>query len=79
MTNDLQPLNKKLSDAKLQEKIRFLFNCGQETGSIGFSLKHPDGVWALKIYEEGYGRLAKNQIVLKKLHDQWFPKLDTTK
>jgi len=71
ITNDMQPRNQKARDAKIENKVQFAFNCGHETGSIGFSLKHEDGLWAYKTYEEGYSRIKKRG-ELKRIGAKWF-------
>jgi ABC-type amino acid transport substrate-binding protein len=70
MTNDLEPRNKKAIDAKVDDQVRIAFNCGQEVGTIGFSLKHPDGPLALKLFDDGYQRLKKKG-ALKAIATKW--------
>jgi ABC-type amino acid transport substrate-binding protein len=60
LTNDIEPRNQKVVDAKAQRKVRWAFGCGHETGTIGFSLKHPQGPSARAAYEAGYKRIREN-------------------
>lgn len=75
-TTDLSPIGFKLIEEKVEKKVRFAFNCGQATATIGFSVKHSDGVWGYQAYEDGYNRLVKEKKILKKIRRQWFPKSD---
>lgn len=60
MTNDLEPREQKAIESDTQKKVRFAFPCGTITGSIGFSVQHPQGLAAFKLYQEGYQRIKKN-------------------
>jgi polar amino acid transport system substrate-binding protein len=70
ITNDLQPRHVKAIESNTQPKVRFAFNCGIETGFIGFSVKHPQGAWALGAYESGYQQIKHNG-VLEKIDERW--------
>lgn len=60
LTNDLESREQKVVDVKAQQKVRWAFGCGHETGTIGFSLKHPQGPAARAAYEAGYKRIREN-------------------
>lgn len=70
ITNDLQPRNAKAIKAGVADKVVYAFSCGEETGTIGFSLKHPDGSLIRKLYQEGYRRL-KTEGGLDEIHRKW--------
>lgn len=72
VTNDLEAKTQKAKQSGTENAVQFAFNCGVETSTIGFSLTHPDGLRALKMYEEGYRRIENNG-VLKQIHKHWFP------
>lgn len=72
VTSDLEAKEQKAKLAGTEEAVRFAFNCGVVTATIGFSLTHPDGLRALKIYEEGYRRIKANG-VLEQIHIRRFP------
>ncbi|SDO99484.1 ABC-type amino acid transport substrate-binding protein [Pseudomonas arsenicoxydans] len=72
MSNDLEPRNQKAKQSGTDDAVRFAFNCGVENSTIGFSLAHPDGLWALEMYDEGYRRIEANG-ALKDIHMRWFP------
>jgi hypothetical protein len=75
ITNDLEPRNQKVNAAKLSGQVEFAFNCGHETGTIGFSLHHPRGIWARDAFREGY-RLIKKNGILDQIRKRWsHPKL----
>ncbi len=78
ITNDLEPRNKKAVAAGVEEKVAFAFQCGQETGTIGFSLKSPLGIWARDTYKEGFRRL-KQKGGLDKIHQKWAPQNEGSK
>lgn len=70
-TNVLEAKTQKAKQSDVANDVRFAFNCGQATLTIGFSLAHPDGLRALKMYDEGYRRIRANG-VLKRIHMRWF-------
>ncbi|WP_248915929.1 substrate-binding periplasmic protein [Pseudomonas moorei] len=72
VTNDLEAKEQKARQAGTEDVVRFAFNCGLSAATIGFSLTHPDGLRALKMYDEGYRRIEANG-VLKQIHMHWFP------
>lgn len=72
ITNDLQDKMQRVVQAGTQKAVRFAFNCGTTTGTLGFSLAHPDGLRALHAYEEGYRQIQANG-VLQQIHARWFP------
>ncbi|WP_343077607.1 transporter substrate-binding domain-containing protein [Pseudomonas sp.] len=72
VTNDLEAKTQKTKQSGAEDAVQFAFNCGVETATIGFSLTHPDGLRALKMYDEGYRRIQANG-VLKQIHAHWFP------
>ncbi|MGZ5280434.1 MAG: hypothetical protein ACXWC9_10850 [Pseudobdellovibrionaceae bacterium] len=74
ITNDLEERNQKAIAAQVEDRVRFAFNCGEQTGTIGFSLKSPRGIWARDLYREGYRRLKENG-QLDKIHQKWMAKL----
>lgn len=72
MSNDLEVRNQKAIQSGTEDVVRFAFNCGVATLTIGFSLAHPDGLRALEMYDEGYRRIEANGS-LKDIHMRWFP------
>jgi ABC-type amino acid transport substrate-binding protein len=72
VTNNLEEKKQKAKQSGTEDAVQFAFNCGVETATIGFSLSHPDGLRALKMYDEGYRRIKANG-VLKQIHRHWFP------
>ena len=74
ITNDLEPTDRKAIESGTEKSVRFAFNCGIETGSIGFSLKHPRGSWAYETYESGRKRIEQNG-VLKQIGTLWATRL----
>jgi len=74
ITNDLEKRNQKAFAAQVEDRVGFAFNCGEQTGTIGFSLKAPKGTWARDLYKEGYRRL-KEKGQLDKIHQKWMAKL----
>ena len=72
VTNDLEAKDQKSRQAGTDGVVQFAFNCGRIAASIGFGLTHPDGLRALKMYDEGYRRIEANG-VLKQIHKHWFP------
>ncbi|MGH8386269.1 MAG: substrate-binding periplasmic protein [Pseudomonas sp.] len=72
MSNDIEARNQKARQSGTEDTVRFAFNCGVQNSFIGFSLSHPDGVRALKLYDEGYQRLEANGTI-KKIYVRWFP------
>ena len=71
MSNDLEVRNQKAIQSGTEDVVRFAFNCGVATLTIGFSLAHPDGLRALEMYDEGYRRIEANGS-LKDIHMRWF-------
>jgi len=74
ITNDLERRNQKAITAQVEDRVGFAFNCGEQTGTIGFSLKSPKGNWARDLYKEGYRRL-KEKGQLDKIHQKWMAKI----
>jgi polar amino acid transport system substrate-binding protein len=72
ITNNLEAETQKAKQSGTEDLVRFAFNCGVVSATIGFSLAHPDGLRALKTYEEGYQRIEAKG-VLKQIHTRWFP------
>ncbi len=72
MTNDLQPKDSKPRATNTEKQVRFAFNCGIQTGAIGFSLKHPQGMEIYHLYEDGYKRIKHNG-TLRDIRERWFP------
>ncbi|MES2071118.1 MAG: transporter substrate-binding domain-containing protein [Pseudomonadota bacterium] len=72
MTNKLEPKNVKIVATNTEKQVRFAFNCGIQTGSIGFSMKHPRGMELYRLYEDGYRRIKSNGI-LQNIRERWFP------
>ncbi|MHC8353818.1 substrate-binding periplasmic protein [Pseudomonas sp. LB3P81] len=72
VTNDLEAKKQKAKQSGTEDAVQFAFNCGVETSTIGFSLTHPDGMRAMKMYDEGYRRIQANG-VLTQIHAHWFP------
>jgi hypothetical protein len=71
-TNNMEPRGQKARLAKVEKKVGYAFNCGHQTGTIGFSLKHPEGLWAYNTYEDGYRKILM-QGLIKKIGKKWFP------
>lgn len=72
ITNRHEPRNKKVVKEHQESSVRFAFNCGTESGTIGFSLKNPDGPRAKKTFEAGYKKLEEKGL-LKAIEKKWFP------
>ncbi|WP_162634838.1 substrate-binding periplasmic protein [Pseudomonas putida] len=72
MSNDLEARNQKARQSGTENTVRFAFNCGVVNSTIGFSVTHPDGLRALKLYDEGYRRIEADG-VLNDIHRRWFP------
>ncbi|MFZ6820571.1 substrate-binding periplasmic protein [Undibacterium sp. Ji22W] len=72
MTNDFEPKSRKISLSGTGDKVRYAFNCGVQLGSIGFSLKHSQGVALFEKFESGYQKIETNG-TLKKIQKRWFP------
>jgi ABC-type amino acid transport substrate-binding protein len=71
ITNDYQAKTEKAQKAQVDEKVHFAFSCGEQTGTIGFSTRHPDGEWAHQIFDKGLSQLKKKGL-LKKFKIKWF-------
>lgn len=71
-TNDFEEKNQKAKQSGTADNVQFAFSCGRVILTIGFSLAHPDGLRALKIYDEGYRRIEANGVI-KRIHMHWFP------
>ncbi|MBC3874096.1 substrate-binding periplasmic protein [Undibacterium flavidum] len=71
MTNDFEPKSRKIQLSDTGDKVRFAFNCGVQLGSIGFSLKHPQGITLLAKFESGFQKIEANG-TLKKNQARWF-------
>jgi ABC-type amino acid transport substrate-binding protein len=71
ITNRHEPKNKKVLKEHQEANVRRAFNCGTETGTIGFSLKNSDGSWARKLFETGYRKIVQKGI-LAKIEKKWF-------
>ncbi|MFL5814956.1 MAG: hypothetical protein ACJ763_15380 [Bdellovibrionia bacterium] len=71
ITNHHEPKNKKVLKEHQEANVRLAFNCGTETGTIGFSLKNPDGAWARKIFESGYNKIVQKDL-LAEFEKKWF-------
>lgn len=72
-TSDLEVTSQSTLQSDSVNDVQFAFNCGQVALTIGFSLAHPDGLRALKIYDEGYRRIKANG-ELRRIHMRWFPR-----
>ncbi len=72
MSNDIEARNQKARQSGTENTVRFAFNCGVVNSTIGFSVIHPDGLRALKLYDEGYRRIEADG-VLKGIYQRWFP------
>lgn len=72
MTNDYQSKMHKSELAGTEQKVRFAFNCGVQTGSIGFSLKHAEGLFLSQQFDRGFQIIEKNGVI-KKIQAKWFP------
>ena len=72
LTNDVEAKNQKAKQSGTEDAVQFAFNCGVATATIGFSLTHPDGLRALKMYDEGYRRIVANGVLMQ-IHTRWFP------
>jgi polar amino acid transport system substrate-binding protein len=75
ITNDLEPRNQKALESHTADDVRFSFACGQETGTIGFSLKHPQGPWLREMYEQGHRRIDQNG-KLSEIASRWGQRRD---
>jgi len=72
MSNNVEARNQKARQSGTENTVRFAFNCGVVNSTIGFSVTHPDGLRALKLYDEGYRRIEADG-VLTDIHRRWFP------
>ncbi|NUT79091.1 transporter substrate-binding domain-containing protein [Pseudomonas sp. C1C7] len=72
MSNDIEGRNQKARQSGTEHAVRFAFNCGVVNSTIGFSVTHPDGLRALKLYDEGFKRIEASG-VLNGIHQRWFP------
>lgn len=72
MTNDLEPVMKKASEADGGNAIGYAFRSGELKVYIGFSTRHPQGAWALGKYDEGFRVIAADG-TLDKIRAKWFP------
>lgn len=72
ITSQWQDRDEKARQSGTENAVRFSFNCGKTNVGIGFSLAHPDGLRALKMYDEGYRRIQRNG-ELERIYHRWFP------
>jgi ABC-type amino acid transport substrate-binding protein len=72
MTNDIEPLMKKIKDSGDRGDIVHAFRAGELKVYIGFSDAHPDGPAARAKFNEGYRQIQANG-TLERLRLQWFP------
>ena len=60
--------------AGVRGKVKPSFRAGVLNSYIGFSLKHPEGPWALQQFNKGYGLIAANG-TLRHIQKAWLEKL----
>jgi ABC-type amino acid transport substrate-binding protein len=63
MTNDLVPRLQKATQAGVAPQVAPAFRLGFEDGYLGFSLKHPQGEFARRSFNEGYRRIIADGTV----------------
>jgi ABC-type amino acid transport substrate-binding protein len=71
--NETKPAELMMANAGVLGKVKQGFRSGILGSYIGFSLAHPQGVWAKRKYEQGYARIAADG-TLKRITDLWVAK-----
>ena len=68
--NKTKPAELLIARADATNKIKKAFPCGEQGSYIGFSIKHPQGLEALKKFNRGMAIISKNG-TLKKIELKW--------
>lgn len=72
MTNDIEPLTKKVAASGDRGDIVHAFRSGELKVYVGFSDRHADGPRAREKFNEGY-RLIQTDGTLNRIRHKWFP------
>jgi polar amino acid transport system substrate-binding protein len=68
--NEVKTLEYVASTAGVSGKVRSAFSAGELKSHIGFSHKHPEGLWALERFNKGAAIISSNG-TLARIHDKW--------
>ena len=63
-----------MTRAGVGDKVKTTFRAGALNSYIGFSLKHPQGAWALQQFNKGFDIITRNG-ALRRIQQMWIQKL----
>jgi polar amino acid transport system substrate-binding protein len=70
MANKIQIPAYWAKSAGISEQVETIFSSTKQDVFIGFSIQHPNGLWALSQFEQGYKIISKNG-TLKQIKAKW--------
>lgn len=73
MTHAFEPLGKTLADLGAPLTVTTAFRAGAQSSFLGFSTRHPQGLWAKEAFDRGFSLLASNG-ALEAIREKWFVK-----